>query len=124
MVYRLLDLPKTLWDRDQTPTLVVFDEFQDLLVVRQDLDGLIRSRIQYHGDAAAYVYAGSEPSMMRELFDSRERPLFGQAGQLTLGRLPVDEVLAVLGERFRGEQLDPGEALGSSRSSPAVIRSA
>jgi uncharacterized protein len=112
VVYRLLDLPKTLWDRDQTPTLVVFDEFQDLLVVRQDLDGLIRSRIQYHGDAAAYVYAGSEPSMMRELFDSRERPLFGQADQLTLGRLPIDEVLAELGERFRGEQLDPGEALG------------
>src|SRR5215210_7134183 len=62
VVYRLLDLPKTLWERDETSTLVVFDEFQDLLVARQDLDGLLRSRIQYHGDAAAYVYAGSEPS--------------------------------------------------------------
>ena len=57
VVYRLLDLPKTLWERDGSPTLVVFDEFQDLLVARQDLDGLLRSRIQYHGDAAAYVYA-------------------------------------------------------------------
>lgn len=112
VVYRLLNLPKTLWDRDQAPTLVVFDEFQDLLVVRQDLDGLIRSRIQYHGDAAAYVYAGSEPSMMRELFDSRERPLFGQADPLMLGRLPIDHVLTELGKRFRAEQLDPGEALG------------
>src|SRR5918996_185526 len=64
VMYRLLDLPKTLHERDEVPTLVVFDEFQDLLVARQDLDGAIRSRIQYHGDAAAYVYAGSEPSMM------------------------------------------------------------
>lgn len=112
VLYRLLDLPKTLWERDATPTLVIFDEFQDLLVARQDLDGLLRSRIQYHGDAAAYVYAGSEPSMMRELFDTRERPLFGQADPLALGRLPLEDVLEDLGERFRSEQLDPGEALG------------
>lgn len=111
VIYRLLDLPKALYERDGTPTLVVLDEFQDLLVARQDLDGLIRSRIQYHGDAAAYVYAGSEPSMMRELFDTRERPLFGQADPLALGRLPPDDVFDELTERFRSEGLDPGAAL-------------
>jgi uncharacterized protein len=94
------------------PTLVVFDEFQDLLVARQDLDGLVRSRIQYHGDAAAYVYAGSEPSMMRELFDTRERPLFGQADPLALGPLPLDDLLADLVDRFAREGLDPGDAVG------------
>jgi SAM-dependent methyltransferase len=46
VLYRLLDLPKTLHERDREPTLVVFDEFQDLLVARQDLDGALRSRIQ------------------------------------------------------------------------------
>jgi uncharacterized protein len=112
VLYRLLDLPKTLHERDEAPTLVVFDEFQDLLVARKDLDGVVRSRIQYHGDAAAYVYAGSEPSMMRELFDRRERPLFGQADPLPLGPLPLDQVLADLAERFAGEGLDPGDALG------------
>lgn len=109
---RLLDLPKTLYERDGVPTLVVFDEFQDLLVARQDLDGLVRSRIQYHGDAAAYVYAGSEPSMMRELFDRRERPLFGQADPLALGPLPLDDLLADLVDRFAREGLDPGDAVG------------
>jgi hypothetical protein len=112
VLHRMLDLPKTLHERDQLPTLVVFDEFQDLLVARQDLDGVLRSRIQYHGDAAAYVYAGSEPSMMRELFDKRERPLFGQADPIALGPLPLDAVLDDLFERFAGERLDPGEALG------------
>lgn len=112
VLHRLLDLPRTLHERDRVPTLVVFDEFQDLLVARDDLDGVLRSRIQYHGDAAAYVYAGSEPSMMRELFDRRERPLFGQADPLALGPLPLEPVLADLSERFAAEQLDPGEALG------------
>ncbi|CAA9476042.1 MAG: hypothetical protein AVDCRST_MAG38-1673 [uncultured Solirubrobacteraceae bacterium] len=112
VLHRLLDLPVMLHEREGTPTLVVFDEFQDLLVAREDLDGLLRSRIQYHGDAAAYVYAGSEPSMMRELFDRRERPLFGQADPLALGPLPPDAVVTDLSERFAGEGLDPGEALG------------
>lgn len=112
VMLRLLDLPKALHDRDATPTLVVFDEFQDLLVARRDLDGLLRSRIQYHGDAAAYVYAGSEPSLMRELFDTRERPLFGQADPLTIGDLPLDETLTDLAARFAAEQVDPGPALG------------
>src|SRR5215217_5805052 len=112
VLYRLLDLPKQLWERDETPTLVVFDEFQDLLVARDDLDGVLRSRIQYHGDAAAYVYAGSEPSLMRELFDRRERPLFGQADPLSLAPLPLDEVVEDLGVRFAAEAFDPGDALG------------
>jgi hypothetical protein len=112
VLLRMLDLPQTLWEAGGTPVLVVFDEFQDLLVARKDLDGLLRSRIQYHGDAAAYVYAGSEPSMMRELFDTRERPLFGQADPLTLDPLPMDEALADLSGRFAAEDLDPGEALG------------
>ena len=112
LLYRLLDLPATLHAQDGTATLVVFDEFQDLLTARDDLDGLVRSKIQYHGDAAAYVYAGSEPSLMRELFDRRERPLFGQADPLALGPLPDEDVITELAERFAAEGLDPGEALG------------
>jgi hypothetical protein len=50
--------------------------------------------------------------MMRELFDRRERPLFGQADPLALGPLPIDDVLTELAERFAAEDLDPGEALG------------
>ena len=108
---RLLDLPRTLFERDGASTLVVFDEFQELLVARKDLDGMLRAYVQYHGDAAAYVFAGSEPSMMRELFETRERPFFGQADPLTLGPLPADAALVDLTTRFADERLDPGEAL-------------
>ncbi len=107
----LLDLPLRLYERDRVQTLVVFDEFQDLLSAGATLDGLLRSHVQYHGDAATYIYAGSQPSLMRKLFTDRERPLYGQAEPLELGPLPLDEVLIELSERFAGLGIDPGEAL-------------
>jgi hypothetical protein len=109
----LLDLPLTLFERDERPTLVVFDEFQDLLSAGPSLDGLLRSHVQYHGDAAVYVYAGSQPSMMRKLFSDRERPLYGQAEPLELGPLPVDEVMVELAERFEELDEDPDGSLSS-----------
>ena len=95
----LLDLPRLLHDTDGGLTIVCLDEFQDLLTADVALDGLVRSVIQHHGRAAAYVYAGSAPSLMRELFGKRERPLFGQARPLELPPLPaaetVEDVLAI-----------------------------
>ncbi|HSJ20410.1 MAG TPA: hypothetical protein VK964_07530 [Nocardioidaceae bacterium] len=115
----LLDLPLTLFERDQRPTLVVFDEFQDLLSAGASLDGLLRSHVQYHGDAAVYVYAGSQPSMMRKLFSDRERPLYGQAEPLDLGPLPLDEVMVELAERFDELGEDPDGALSPLMSTAA-----
>jgi hypothetical protein len=107
----LLDLPLRLYERDRAHTLVVFDEFQDLLSAGSSLDGLLRSHVQYHGEAATYIYAGSQPSLMRRLFTDRERPLYGQAEPLELTPLPLDEVLDELVERFGSLDVDPGEAL-------------
>lgn len=107
----LLDLPLTMFERDEIPTLVVFDEFQDLLSAGPALDGLLRSHVQYHGNAAVYIYAGSQPSLMRKLFSDRERPLYGQAEPLELGPLPVDEVMVELAERFEELGEDPVGAL-------------
>ncbi len=114
----LLDLPLRLFERDRHPTLVVFDEFQDLLSAGSTLDGLLRSHVQYHADAATYIYAGSQPSLMRRLFTDSERPLYGQAEPLELGPLPVDEVLSELSERFEVLGEDPGDAL------PAAVNAA
>jgi hypothetical protein len=107
----MLDLPLKLHERTRQPTLVVFDEFQDLLTAGSTLDGLLRAHIQYHGDVATYIYAGSQPSLMRRLFTDRERPLYGQAEPLELTPLPVDDVLVELADRFTTLGEDPGEAL-------------
>ncbi|MGH3448053.1 MAG: hypothetical protein ACRDP4_10580, partial [Nocardioidaceae bacterium] len=107
----LLDLPLRMYERDRGKTLVVFDEFQDLLTAGSTLDGLLRSHVQYHGDVATYIYAGSQPSLMRRLFTDRERPLYGQAEPLELAPLPVDDVQVELAERFAALGEEPGEAL-------------
>ncbi|HET9593026.1 MAG TPA: hypothetical protein VFP17_08935 [Solirubrobacterales bacterium] len=88
---QLLDVPRVLFERDGELTVICFDEFQDLLVADDDLDGLFRSVIQHHGQAAAYVFAGSQPSLMRALFSEYERPFYGQARPLELSTLPLDE---------------------------------
>jgi hypothetical protein len=91
LLAELLELPRLLHDADGDLTVVCMDEFQDLLTADAALDGLVRSVIQHHGRAAAYVYAGSAPSLMRELFAARERPFFGQARPLELPPLPAAE---------------------------------
>ncbi len=107
----LLEAPATLHARDADLTVVCFDEFQDLLVADGGLDGLVRSVIQHHGRAASYVYAGSEPSMMRALFTDRERPFYGQARPLALPTLPIAEAVEDLERLLRDAGLEPGDAV-------------
>jgi len=107
----LLDLPRRLYAEDGILTVVCFDELQDLLGAGRGLDGLLRSVIQHHGDAAAYVYAGSRPSLMRELFADRERPLYGQARPVDLGPLPADEARGDVERLFVDAGHSPGSAL-------------
>jgi hypothetical protein len=87
----LLDVPLGVAEADGGLTVVCLDEFQDLLVADDALDGVVRSVIQHHGEAAAYVFAGSQPSLMRALFSEQERPFYGQARPLELPPLPVEE---------------------------------
>jgi uncharacterized protein len=87
----LLEVPLGLHQADGGLTVVCLDEFQDLLVADDALDGLVRSVIQHHGDAASYVFAGSQSSLMQLLFTDRERPFYGQARPLELPPLPLDE---------------------------------
>jgi uncharacterized protein len=107
----LLDLPRALHEADGEVTVVCLDEFQDLLVADDRLDGLVRSVIQHHDDAAAYVYAGSRPSLMRALFAERERPLYGQARPLDVPPLPTAEAANDIEALLRADGLDPGDAV-------------
>jgi hypothetical protein len=108
----LLDLPAKIHKRTGVRFAVAFDEFQVVLAVGGGLDGLMRSVIQLHGDAASYVFAGSHPGMMRELFADKKRPFYGQAAPLELGRLPNEALADHISDRFNRASRDPGAALG------------
>jgi hypothetical protein len=102
----LLDLPLEVFERTGTRTLVAFDEFQSLLAVSPQIDGLFRSRIQGHGDAASYVFAGSHPGLMEQLFGAYERPFFGQARVMRLEPLADAGLVNYIGGRFEGGERD------------------
>ncbi len=107
-----LGLPLRLHERDGTRTLVVFDEFQDILATKDRADAVIRSEIQHHGDAASYVFAGSHVGMMRELFGDRRRAFYGQAGPVELPPLSPVDVAPYVSERFEAGGRRLGAALG------------
>ena len=75
------------------------------------MDALLRSHIQYQGDVASFVFSGSEPSLMRELFEDKERPLYGQAVPMRLDRLADADIAAYVSDRFRRTGRSVGDAL-------------
>jgi len=110
-LHALLDLPLRLEESGGYRAFIALDEFQDVDRVT-DLDGLLRSHIQHHGDVASYVFAGSEPGLMRQLFESRDRPLYGSAVPMRLDRLRDEDIAGYVSERFEQSGRSSGEALG------------
>jgi hypothetical protein len=106
-----LALPRRLHERHGQRTLVVFDEFQDVLAAQDRADAIIRSEIQHHGDAAGYIFSGSHLGTMSELFVDPRRAFYGQAGPLELPPLRADEVAEYIAERFERSSRVVGDAL-------------
>ncbi len=96
----LLDLPVRFHDRKGARTLIIFDEFQDVLQAGDGVDAVLRSRIQHQREAASYLFAGSHPGMLEELFGDRRRPLYDQARSVMLEPLGALAVAEYVEERF------------------------
>jgi uncharacterized protein len=109
-LHALLDLPLRLEEGGGFRALIVLDEFQDITKV-EGMDALLRSHIQFQGEVASFVFAGSEPGLMRELFENKERPLYGQAVPMRLERLADADIAAYVVDRFRETGRSVGEAL-------------
>jgi uncharacterized protein len=109
-LHTLLELPAEFDKNNVFRTLIVFDEFQDIERIA-GLDGLIRSHIQYHGEIASYVFAGSEAGLMKQLFEDKDRPLYGSAVPIRLGRLRDDDIAAYVATRFEETGRDVGAAI-------------
>ena len=109
-LHALLELPLRLEAAGGYRALIAFDEFQDIGRI-DGLDGLLRSHIQHHGEVASYVFAGSEPGLMRLLFESKDRPLYGSAVPMRLGRLADGDIAAYVAARFEASGRAVGETL-------------
>jgi uncharacterized protein len=106
-----LAVPRRLFEKHGRRCAIVFDEFQDVLRAGDRLDEVFRSEIEQHGDAAAYVFSGSHPGLMRELFATRRRAFYGQAAPVDLGPLDAADLAEFIGREFAAGERDPGTAL-------------
>jgi len=109
-LHALLDLPRTIADRQGGRVVVVFDEVQDMLRL-DGVEGLVRSHIQHQREVASYVFAGSAPGLLAELFGDRTRPLYGQVEPVHLGPLDDDALADAVVRWFAASGRDPGSGL-------------
>lgn len=108
VIHALLEVPSKLGQDRHERALVVFDEFQALMAL-DGLDGVFRSHLQHH-DRVSYIFSGSEPSLLRALFEDRARPLYGQAELIGLERISFAAAHDFIAHRFTASGKDSGEA--------------
>jgi len=106
-----LALPRRLQERHGRQCAIAFDEFQDVVRVGDAVAGTIRSELEQHGRVASYVFSGSHPGLMRDLFSDRRHAFFGQAKPVEIPRLSSEDLAEYIGSRFESGARDAGEAL-------------
>ena len=107
-----LALPRRIHERTGRMCVIAFDEFQEVLNVSPALPGVFRSELERHGPAAAYIFSGSHPGLMKKMFSDRRHAFFAQAAPIQLGPLAADALGDHISSRFADGGRDPGEALG------------
>jgi len=107
-----LGLPRRVQERTGRTCVIAFDEFQEVVRIDARLPGVFRSELESHSDAAGYIFSGSHPGLMRDLFSDRRHAFFGQATPVVLGPLRPDDLGQHITARFAAARRDPGEALG------------
>ncbi len=89
------------------PVAVVFDEFQDILKLKDAYEtfAVMRSKIQFQSDIS-YVFAGSLRNKMDEIFIDSESPFFKSAVLIAVGPLAEVPFKDFIKHRFKNESRD------------------
>lgn len=107
-IEQLLELPATLAADRGRRTVLVLDEFQEIVEIDPFLPKLLRAVFQRQPDVS-HVYLGSKRHIMERLFNDVNEPLWRSSKPIELGRIPAEEFAPFLTERFQatGRGLDP-----------------
>jgi hypothetical protein len=107
-----LALPARIQERSGDQCVIAFDEFQEVVRIDPALPVVFRSTLEANRNAAGYIFSGSHPGLMRDLFSDRRHAFFAQAAPIELGPLPPDALAGFISARFEDGNRDPGEGLG------------
>lgn len=110
-LYReLVDI--TVQTARKTPVLLVLDEFQSISRINHAA-AVLRTALQHHYTEIGLVFAGSEPTLMRELFTRDDEPFFGQADIVTIKPLTLAAVHEIVGMGFARTNRSAGSTAGA-----------
>ena len=90
--------------------IVVLDEFQDILNLKEHNEALaiIRSKIQFHKNVP-YVFSGSIRNKMNEIFNSPDSPFFKSAITIEVGSIDKNTFKEFIIKKFRSSSRDIDE---------------
>lgn len=93
------------------PCIVAFDEFQQIQnYAEKNVEALLRTQIQ-HCPNARFIFAGSEPSLLADIFNSANRPFYQSSFTLHLESIPLEKYTEFAKMHFRENGKDVDAAL-------------
>jgi uncharacterized protein len=95
-----------------TPTTVMFDEFSGIANLN-GAAGLLRTKLQHHFQEIGIVFAGSQPSLMRWMFDSPEQPFYAQAEAVRIDGFDASTTETIVDDGFDRTGRDAGTVAAS-----------
>lgn len=90
------------------PCIVAFDEFQQIShYTEKNVEALLRTQMQ-HCPNARFIFAGSEPGLLVDMFSSENRPFYQSTFTLHLESIPSDKYIEFVQMHFRehGKAID------------------
>ena len=110
LTLEIFDLPEKVGKRLGRRIVVVFDEFQDLLLLGDDLDRKMRARIQHH-QKTSYVFMGSRKSLIQKMFFDSRRPFYYIGKKMEINAIPAEEFKPFIQDRFKatGKHIEGSE---------------
>ena len=94
-----LNLPQKLSESLDKRVVVVFDEFQEVARLGEDVLPKMRGILQRHNDVC-YIFIGSKMGMMENIFKNAKSPFYNFGTHIVLKRIPKDDFKDFIIKKF------------------------
>ena len=106
----IFNLPEKLSEDTGVRVVVVFDEFQDIQKFsKYGLENILRNKIQQQKHVN-YLFLGSKTHILSDMFNNKNRAFYNSSYHYQLSKLPEQETIAFLKDRFSQSGILIGDA--------------
>lgn len=108
---KALQFPQKVAEKKDTDIIIAMDEFQRIRTLNGDkLQRLFRSVIQEQ-NRVTYIFSGSQVHMLKEMFESGDKPFFKSTKIMELGRIPETSFKNYIIQGFESTDIEVSEPL-------------